>query len=57
MGVLLDGVEELLCVLVREELVQWQRRQQKACIGAPDSTCLDQLEKWYSTAIHLCRST
>uniref|UniRef100_A0A8C7CF24 Signal transducer and activator of transcription n=1 Tax=Oncorhynchus kisutch TaxID=8019 RepID=A0A8C7CF24_ONCKI len=49
MGVLLDGVEELLCVLVREELVQWQRRQQKACIGAPDSTCLDQLEKWFTT--------
>ncbi|XP_064822343.1 signal transducer and activator of transcription 2 isoform X2 [Oncorhynchus masou masou] len=49
MGVLLDVVEELLCVLVREELVQWQRRQQKACIGAPDSTCLDQLEKWFTT--------
>uniref|UniRef100_A0A4W5KVL4 Signal transducer and activator of transcription n=1 Tax=Hucho hucho TaxID=62062 RepID=A0A4W5KVL4_9TELE len=48
-GVLLDGAEELLCVLVREELVQWQRRQQKACIGAPDSTCLDQLEKWFTT--------
>uniref|UniRef100_A0A673YVG8 Signal transducer and activator of transcription n=1 Tax=Salmo trutta TaxID=8032 RepID=A0A673YVG8_SALTR len=49
MGVLLDGAEELLCVLVREELVQWQRRQQKACIGSPDSTCLDQLEKWFTT--------
>lgn len=56
MSVLLDVAEDLLCVLVREELVQWQRRQQKACIGAPDSTCLDQLEKWYSTD-NLRRST
>lgn len=51
MSVLLDVAEDLLCVLVREELVQWQRRQQKACIGAPDSTCLDQLEKWYSSPL------
>ncbi|XP_019911221.2 signal transducer and activator of transcription 2 isoform X2 [Esox lucius] len=48
-GALLDMAEELLCVLVREELVHWQRRQQKACIGAPDNTCLDQLEKWFTT--------
>ncbi|XP_014022633.1 signal transducer and activator of transcription 1-alpha/beta isoform X3 [Salmo salar] len=48
-GLLLDDAEEVLFVLVREELVQWQRRHQKACIGAPDSTCLDQLEKWFTT--------
>ncbi|NP_001138896.1 signal transducer and activator of transcription 2 [Salmo salar] len=48
MSVLLT-LRDLLCVLVRGELVQWQRRQQKACIGAPDSTCLDQLEKWFTT--------
>lgn len=36
--------------LVRKELVEWQRRQQKSCIGAPDNVCLDQLENWY---VHL----
>lgn len=32
---------------MQNELVEWQRRQQKACIGAPDDVCLDQLENWY----------
>ncbi|XP_071772642.1 signal transducer and activator of transcription 2 isoform X2 [Centroberyx gerrardi] len=50
---LLDRSEELLDVLVRKELVEWQRRQQKACIGAPDSICLDQLEKWF-TCVAVC---
>ncbi|XP_034022579.1 signal transducer and activator of transcription 2 [Thalassophryne amazonica] len=45
---LLDKVEELHDVLIKKELVEWQRRQQKACIGAPDSVCLDQLEKWFT---------
>nr|XP_057910285.1 signal transducer and activator of transcription 2 isoform X2 [Doryrhamphus excisus] len=37
-----------LTTLVKKELAQWQRRQQKACIGALDSVCLDQLEKWFT---------
>ncbi|XP_054639628.1 signal transducer and activator of transcription 2 isoform X2 [Dunckerocampus dactyliophorus] len=37
-----------LTTLVKKELAQWQRRQQKACLGAPDSVCLDQLEKWFT---------
>ncbi|XP_061893867.1 signal transducer and activator of transcription 2 isoform X2 [Entelurus aequoreus] len=39
---------DLIAALVNKEMVQWQRRQQKACIGAPDSVCLDQLEKWFT---------
>lgn len=43
----LDKTKEVIDLLVRKELVEWQRRQQKACIGAPVSVCLDQMEKWY----------
>ncbi|XP_030276995.1 signal transducer and activator of transcription 2 isoform X1 [Sparus aurata] len=50
---LLDKTEELINLLVKKELVEWQRRQQKACIGAPDSVCLDQLETWF-TCVAVC---
>ncbi|XP_061545205.1 signal transducer and activator of transcription 2 isoform X1 [Phycodurus eques] len=45
---LLDRAEDLIDALVNKEIVQWQRRQQKCCIGAPDRVCLDQLEKWFT---------
>lgn len=45
---LLNKTEELIDILVKKELVEWQRRQQKACIGAPDNICLDQLENWFT---------
>ncbi|XP_038131153.1 signal transducer and activator of transcription 2 isoform X2 [Cyprinodon tularosa] len=45
---LLDRAEALINLLVRGELVDWQRRQQKSCIGAPDNVSLDQLEKWFT---------
>ncbi|XP_056131039.1 signal transducer and activator of transcription 2 [Lampris incognitus] len=45
---ILDRSEELKVMLVQKELVEWQRRQQRACIGAPDNTCLDHLEKWFT---------
>uniref|UniRef100_A0A3Q2VNS5 Signal transducer and activator of transcription n=1 Tax=Haplochromis burtoni TaxID=8153 RepID=A0A3Q2VNS5_HAPBU len=45
---ILDRIQDIIDVLVKKELVEWQRRQQKACIGAPDNVCLDQLEKWFS---------
>ncbi|XP_041638688.1 signal transducer and activator of transcription 2 [Cheilinus undulatus] len=45
---LLDRSEDLIVILVNTELMEWQRRQQKACIGAPDNVCLDQLEKWFT---------
>lgn len=44
---LLNKCQDLMELLVKKELVEWQRRQQKACIGAPDSVCLKQLEKWW----------
>ncbi|XP_040015287.1 signal transducer and activator of transcription 2 isoform X2 [Xiphias gladius] len=50
---LLDRAEDLIGILVKKELVDWQRRQQKACIGAPDDVCLDQLEKWF-TCVAVC---
>uniref|UniRef100_A0A668AV00 Signal transducer and activator of transcription n=1 Tax=Myripristis murdjan TaxID=586833 RepID=A0A668AV00_9TELE len=40
-------------VLVKKELLEWQKRQQKACIGAPDNVCLDQLENWF-TCVAVC---
>ncbi|KAJ3603130.1 hypothetical protein NHX12_030873 [Muraenolepis orangiensis] len=45
---LLDRSGELQVVLVQRELVDWQRRQQRACIGAPDHVGLDQLEMWFT---------
>ncbi|XP_067832544.1 signal transducer and activator of transcription 1-like [Heptranchias perlo] len=50
---LLKEAEELLDTLVKEELADWKRRQQKACIGAPLDVCLDQLENWF-TASAVC---
>uniref|UniRef100_A0A665VWL2 Signal transducer and activator of transcription n=1 Tax=Echeneis naucrates TaxID=173247 RepID=A0A665VWL2_ECHNA len=50
---LLDRTEHLIDILVRKELVDWQRRQQKASIGAPDDVCLNQLEKWF-TCVAVC---
>ncbi|XP_074489679.1 signal transducer and activator of transcription 2 isoform X2 [Sebastes fasciatus] len=50
---ILDRIDELIDILVKKELVEWQRRQQKACIGAPDNVCLDQLEKWF-TCVAVC---
>ncbi|XP_070758290.1 signal transducer and activator of transcription 2 isoform X3 [Enoplosus armatus] len=49
----LDRTEDLIDILVKKELVEWQRRQQKACIGAPDDVSLDQLEKWF-TSVAVC---
>ncbi|KAM9409499.1 LOW QUALITY PROTEIN: signal transducer and activator of transcription 2 [Pholidichthys leucotaenia] len=46
---ILDWAENLIDLLVKKELTEWQRRQQKACIGAPDNVCLDQLEKWFTS--------
>ncbi|XP_034387692.1 signal transducer and activator of transcription 2 isoform X2 [Cyclopterus lumpus] len=50
---LLDRTDDLIDILVKKELVEWQRRQQKACIGAPDNVLLDQLEKWF-TCVAVC---
>ncbi|XP_048474833.1 signal transducer and activator of transcription 3.1-like [Rhincodon typus] len=50
---LLVEAGKLLDTLVKEQLADWKRRQQKACIGAPMDVCLDQLENWF-TASALC---
>ncbi|KAI9522974.1 hypothetical protein NQZ68_032537 [Dissostichus eleginoides] len=50
---LLDRTEDLINILVKKELVEWRRRQQKACIGSPDNVCLDQLENWF-TCVAVC---
>ncbi|KAJ8401267.1 hypothetical protein AAFF_G00384980 [Aldrovandia affinis] len=48
MGALLDTAKELLTLLVLEELPEWQGRQQRSCIGAPEDPCLNQLESWFT---------
>uniref|UniRef100_A0A3Q3XCY4 Signal transducer and activator of transcription n=1 Tax=Mola mola TaxID=94237 RepID=A0A3Q3XCY4_MOLML len=47
---LLHKAKEAIDILVKNELVEWKRRQQKACIGAPDSVSLDHLENWFTCA-------
>ncbi|XP_032871487.1 signal transducer and activator of transcription 1-like isoform X2 [Amblyraja radiata] len=49
----INEAEVLLNTLVKEELADWKRRQQSACIGAPVKVCLDQLENWF-TACAVC---
>ncbi|KAK7877420.1 hypothetical protein WMY93_031865 [Mugilogobius chulae] len=50
---ILDKSAELIEILLRKELVDWRRRQQKSCIGAPDNVSLDQLERWF-TCVAAC---
>ncbi|CAH2306577.1 signal transducer and activator of transcription 1-alpha beta isoform X1 [Pelobates cultripes] len=45
---LLNAVEHTQKVLINEELVDWKRRQQIACIGGPPNACLDQLQNWFT---------
>ncbi|KAJ8260154.1 hypothetical protein GJAV_G00177700 [Gymnothorax javanicus] len=47
MSQLLDDAAELMTMLM-EERTEWQRRQQKSCIGAPVDTCLNLLESWFT---------
>ncbi|KAG8558641.1 hypothetical protein GDO81_017076 [Engystomops pustulosus] len=35
--------------LINEELVEWKRRQQIACIGGPPNACLDQLQNGFTS--------
>lgn len=48
---ILDTADCLSSVLIDEELVDWKQRQQKSCIGAPDDTSLEQLEKWFTQIV------
>ncbi|XP_019732805.1 signal transducer and activator of transcription 1a isoform X1 [Hippocampus comes] len=46
---LLNVTQALLSDLISEELPEWKRRQQIACIGGPPNACLDQLQNWFTT--------
>uniref|UniRef100_H3BID4 Signal transducer and activator of transcription n=1 Tax=Latimeria chalumnae TaxID=7897 RepID=H3BID4_LATCH len=48
---IVQKAEALLEILVNEELVEWKRRQQTACIGAPEDTSLDNLENCHYSCI------
>ncbi|XP_059426817.1 signal transducer and activator of transcription 2 isoform X2 [Carassius carassius] len=48
---MLDAADVLSSALIDEELVDWKWRQQKSCIGAPDDTSLEHLEKWFTQII------
>lgn len=44
---LLSAMEYVQKTLTDEELADWKRRQQIACIGGPPNICLDRLENWW----------
>ncbi|KAG7259422.1 hypothetical protein CRUP_031049 [Coryphaenoides rupestris] len=46
MGGLLTAMDFVQKNLTDEELADWKRRQQIACIGGPPNICLDRLETW-----------
>ncbi|XP_069589912.1 signal transducer and activator of transcription 1-alpha/beta isoform X3 [Ranitomeya imitator] len=43
-GEVLNITSHIQTSLINEELVEWKRRQQIACIGGPPNACLDQLQ-------------
>ncbi|ELW66589.1 Signal transducer and activator of transcription 1 [Tupaia chinensis] len=45
---LLNVTELTQNALINDELVEWKRRQQSACIGGPPNACLDQLQNWFT---------
>lgn len=46
LGGLLTAMDYVQKNLTDEELADWKRRQQIACIGGPPNICLDRLETW-----------
>uniref|UniRef100_A0A671T406 Signal transducer and activator of transcription n=1 Tax=Sinocyclocheilus anshuiensis TaxID=1608454 RepID=A0A671T406_9TELE len=40
--------EQIQLTLISEELPEWKKRQQMACIGGPPNACLDQLQSWFT---------
>ncbi|KAJ8284400.1 hypothetical protein COCON_G00032500 [Conger conger] len=49
MAGLLSAMEFVQKNLTEEELADWKRRQQIACIGGTPNTCLDRLETWMTS--------
>ncbi|XP_077131760.1 signal transducer and activator of transcription 1-alpha/beta isoform X2 [Ranitomeya variabilis] len=48
-GEVLNITSHIQTSLINEELVEWKRRQQIACIGGPPNACLDQLQSWFTS--------
>ncbi|KAM3917044.1 signal transducer and activator of transcription 1-alpha/beta [Leptodactylus fuscus] len=48
-GELLNITGHTQSSLINDELVDWKRRQQIACIGGPPNACLDQLQCWFTS--------
>uniref|UniRef100_A0A8C6KFM8 Signal transducer and activator of transcription n=1 Tax=Nothobranchius furzeri TaxID=105023 RepID=A0A8C6KFM8_NOTFU len=48
-GGLLTAMDYVQKNLTDEELAEWKRRQQIACIGGPPNICLDRLETWITS--------
>ncbi|XP_050974604.1 signal transducer and activator of transcription 1b [Labeo rohita] len=40
--------EQIQLTLISDELPEWKKRQQMACIGGPPNACLDQLQSWFT---------
>lgn len=53
MAGLLSAMDFVQKNLTDEELADWKRRQQIACIGGPPNICLDRLETWCGKAVPL----
>ncbi|KAI4822319.1 hypothetical protein KUCAC02_007873 [Chaenocephalus aceratus] len=51
MGGLLTAMDYVQKNLTDEELADWKRRQQIACIGGPPNICLDRLETWITSLL------
>uniref|UniRef100_A0A674MGC7 Signal transducer and activator of transcription n=1 Tax=Takifugu rubripes TaxID=31033 RepID=A0A674MGC7_TAKRU len=49
LGGLLTAMDYVQKNLTNEELADWKRRQQIACIGGPPNICLDRLETWITS--------
>uniref|UniRef100_A0A4W3GUB5 Signal transducer and activator of transcription n=1 Tax=Callorhinchus milii TaxID=7868 RepID=A0A4W3GUB5_CALMI len=49
LAALLSTMEFVQKTLTDEELADWKRRQQIACIGGPPNICLDRLETWITS--------
>uniref|UniRef100_A0A4W4E9C2 Signal transducer and activator of transcription n=1 Tax=Electrophorus electricus TaxID=8005 RepID=A0A4W4E9C2_ELEEL len=49
MAGLLQAMDFVQKNLTDEELADWKRRQQIACIGGPPNICLDRLETWITS--------
>ncbi|XP_051762422.1 signal transducer and activator of transcription 1-like [Ctenopharyngodon idella] len=48
MANVLTLAEQIQLTLISDELPEWKKRQQMACIGGPHNTCLDQLQSWFT---------